>query len=140
MALDLYMLGLIVQDMSASLRFYRRLGLDIPEGSESNSHVEVKMGSGLTFFLDSKPARWDPSFPSRKAAAERTTTENYTSVLEFYLETQSAVEAKYAELISFGYQGRRAPYSTVFGMCFALIDDPDGNTILLSGMGEKSGA
>jgi len=23
-------------------------------------------------------------------------------------------------------------------MCFALIDDPDGNTILLSGMGEET--
>ncbi len=137
MALDLYMLGLIVQDMSKALTFYRQLGLDIPEDSETKSHVEVKMGNGLTFFLDSKPTRWDSGFTSRNASATRTTEENYHSVLEFYLKTQSAVEAKYQELIEAGYQGRRAPYSIPFGMRFALIDDPDGNTILLSGMLEE---
>jgi hypothetical protein len=44
MALELYMLGLIVQDMGKSLEFYRRLGLAIPEGSENQTHVEVKDG------------------------------------------------------------------------------------------------
>lgn len=51
MALDLYMLGLIVHDMDTSLTFYRRLGLAIPDGSEAQTHVEVKMGGELTFFL-----------------------------------------------------------------------------------------
>jgi hypothetical protein len=71
MALELYMLGLIVQDMPTALEFYRRLGLDIPEGSEKRTHIEIKMGSGMTFFLDSNPARWDPGFgaqPSARAA------------------------------------------------------------------------
>src|SRR5712691_8333502 len=46
MALELYMLGLIVQDMGKSLEFYRRLGLAIPEGSKGQTHVQIKMGSG----------------------------------------------------------------------------------------------
>ena len=37
------------------------------------------------------------------------------------------------ELTGFGYQSQRAPYETSFGMYFAMIKDPDGNTILLSG-------
>ena len=45
--LELYMLGLIVQDMGKSLEFYRQLGLAIPEGNEEQTHVEIKMGSGL---------------------------------------------------------------------------------------------
>src|SRR6476619_1162550 len=99
MALELYMLGLIVQDMPTALAFYRRLGLAIPDGSETQSHVEVKMGNGLTFFLDSKPRRWDPGFgiqpdPERSAAADR-----YPVILEFYLKDQNAVAAKYTELI-----------------------------------------
>ena len=133
MALDLFMLGLIVQDMSKSLEFYRRLGLDIPEGSEESTHVDVKMGNGLTFFLDSRPSRWDSGFVGKKVPGSKEASESYGSVLEFYLKTQAAVEAKYSELTGFGYQGRRAPYQTPFGMCFALIDDPDGNTLLLSG-------
>lgn len=131
MALDLYMLGLIVQDMGTSLEFYRRLGLAIPAGSEGQTHVQVKMGNGLTFFLDARPSRWDPGFVRRADAARA--SDSYPSVLEFYLKTQTAVEAKYTELIGFGYEGRRAPYATSFGMCFALVNDPDGNTILLSG-------
>jgi uncharacterized glyoxalase superfamily protein PhnB len=130
MALELYMVGLIVQDMPAALAFYRQLGLAIPDGSETQSHVEIKMGSGMTFFLDSKPRRWDPSFdtqPERSAAGDR-----YPMVLEFYLNEQAALEAKYAELVDCGYQGFREPYATSFGMYFAMVKDPDGNTVLLS--------
>ncbi len=132
MALELYMLGLIVQDMGKSLEFYRRLGLDIPEGSEQKTHVEIKMGSGLTFFLDSRPARWDADFVN-SADPKPTEADGYRTVFEFYLKTHTAVEAKYAELMMFGYQSQRAPYATTFGMCFAMVKDPDGNTLLLSG-------
>jgi len=42
------------------------------------------------------------------------------------------VEAKYAELTACGYQGYRAPFETSFRAYFAMVNDPDGNTILLS--------
>ena len=132
MALEIYMIGLIVQDMEKSLEFYRRLGLAIPEGSEKLAHVEVKMGSGLTFFLDSKPKRWDPDFAEQPAHEQTETSDRYSSILEFYLKDRAALEAKYTELTGFGYQGYRAPYETAFGMYFAMVKDPDGNTILLS--------
>ncbi len=133
MALELYMLGLIVQNMGKSLEFYRQLGLAIPEGSEEQTHVQIKMGSGLTFFLDSRPSRWDPGFVRRDGAGHMEASDSYRFIPEFYLKTRGAVEAKYTELTGFGYQSHRAPYETSFGMCFALINDPDGNTILLSG-------
>ena len=60
-------------------------------------------------------------------------SDSYRSILEFYLKTRDSVDAKYKELTSLGYQSRHAPYKTSFGMYFALINDPDGNTILLSG-------
>src|SRR5579872_2304752 len=97
------MLGLIVQDMRASLEFYRRLGLAIPEGSEGQTHVEIKMGSGLTFFLDSKPARWDPGYVRQPEPGEA--SDSYPFILEFYLKDRTVLEAKYRELTGFGYQG-----------------------------------
>lgn len=133
MALELFMLGLVVQDMGKSLEFYRRLGLAIPEGSEGQTHVEVKMGNGLTFFLDSRPSRWDPGFVRRDAPWRMEAADDYRSILEFYLKTRDGVNAKYTELTGFGYQSHRAPYETSFGMYFAMITDPDGYTILLSG-------
>jgi catechol 2,3-dioxygenase-like lactoylglutathione lyase family enzyme len=132
MALELYMLGVIVQDMPAALTFYRRLGLAIPDDSDAQSHVEIKMGGGLTFFLDSKPTRWDPHFDAQAATQPRVADDRYPVVLEFYVKEQAVLEAKYAELIAYGYEGFREPYQTSFGMYFAMIKDPDGNTILLS--------
>ena len=132
MALELYMIGLIAQDMDKSLEFYQRLGLAIPVGSAGKTHVEVKMGSGLTFFLDSNPARWDPGFAKQPEPGRTQAANSYPFILEFYLEDRAAVDAKYQELTGFGYHGHRAPYETSFGMYFALVDDPDGNTVLLS--------
>ena len=133
MARDLYMLGLIVKDMGRSLAFYRRLGLAIPEGGEEKTHVEIKMGTGLTFFLDSRPERWDPRYRAGDTPIVSDTMPDYRAILEFYLISQAAVQSAYTELTGYGYAGRRSPYETSFGMCFAMVDDPDGNTILLSG-------
>src|SRR5579872_5422756 len=116
MALELYMIGLVVQDMGKLAIECQRLA--IPAGSEKNTHVEVKMEGGLTFFLDSRPDRWDPGFVRKGEQGYTKASENYGSVLEFYLKTRNAVDAKYDELTSSGYQSRRAPYETPFGMCF----------------------
>jgi hypothetical protein len=125
MGLELHMVGVIVADMGRAVEFYRRLGVAVPEGSEQQEHVEVPM-SGLTFFLSTKRAnaRWDP------AASEA--SGGYRIILEFMLETRAALDAKYAELTGFGYEGHCAPYDVSSELRFAMVDDPDGNTVLLS--------
>ena len=124
--LELYMVGVIVENMPRALEFYRRLGVDIPEGSEELEHVEVKM-SGLTFFLATKSssARWDPA---KRADPSGT----YRIILEFYVETADALDSKYEELVGYGYQSHCAPYDVTPELRFAMVNDPDGNTILLS--------
>ena len=119
------MVGVIVADMPRAVEFYRRLGVEIPAGAEDSFHVEVKM-SGVTFFLNTKEsnARWDPA--KTEAAG------GYRIILEFYLETPEALDAKYAELTAFGYEGHCAPYDVTAELRFAMVDDPDGNTVLLS--------
>lgn len=126
MALELYMVGVMVEDMARAVEFYRRLGVDVPEGSETKGHVEVKM-SGLTFFLTTHAvnARWDPA---KKPVVDG----GYKIILEFYLQSREVLDAKYAEMISYGYASHVAPYDTPFNVRFAMINDPDGNTILLS--------
>jgi uncharacterized glyoxalase superfamily protein PhnB len=125
MGLELYMVGVIVEDMGRAAEFYRRLGVAVPKGSKDDEHVEIAMG-GMTFFLSTKRAnaRWDPS---RTDAAG-----GYRIVLEFYLETREALDAKYEELTGFGYESHCAPYDVNPELRFAMVDDPDGNTVLLS--------
>ena len=131
MALQLYMIGLMTRDMEKSQEFYRRLGVAIPAGTEQNPHVEVKMGKDFTFFLDSRTFKPDASITGQPL-------ENCRVLFEYYLGDQATVEAKYAELIEYGYQSYHMPFIFANGMCFALVNDPDGNTILLSGDVEKA--
>ena len=119
MALELYMIGLVARDINKSLDFYRQLGLAIPEGSEGQRHVKVKMESGLTFFLNA-PGR------TEVADSERV-------IFEFYFPSRASVEQKYAELTGLGYRGSRPPaFEPTIPVYFALIHDPDGHTIMLS--------
>jgi len=59
--------------------------------------------------------------------------------VELYLETREAPDAKYAEMIGFGYDAHCAPYDVTPDLRFAMVDDPDGNTILLSAAAAASG-
>lgn len=126
MALQLYMLGLTVKDMSKSLEFYRRLGVAFPEGDKKQPHIEAKMTGEYTLFLDTRDIKSDN--PELADTAHGT----YSHILEFYMESRATVDAKYAELTGFGYQSYHTPFVTPFGMYFALVNDPDGNTVLLS--------
>lgn len=130
MSLNLHMVGVIVDDMNRSVEFYRRLGVNIAEETVNSYHVPVEMGN-MTFFLSSKKfnAKWDQGNSEASGG--------YRIVLEFYLESQEVVDKKYAELIAFGYESHLAPYVTPFNMYFAMVNDPDGNRILLSGEVEE---
>lgn len=130
MGLELYMVGVIVEDMSRAVEFYRRLGVDIPDGSEDKRFVEVRMMENkLAFFLSTKEltAQWDPARTDAPGIPGA-----YPILLEFYLKTREAVDQKYAEMIGYGYASHAEPCETPFGNYFAFVNDPDGNTILLS--------
>jgi predicted lactoylglutathione lyase len=127
MGLQLYMVGLTVTDMDRAMDFYRRLGLDLPAAAEGSAHVEIKMRGEYTLFLDSRPIKSDQA---ERAAA----LAGYDVLLEFYLPSRALVDAKYRELTEAGYASYRAPFEVPrIGMYFALVEDPDGHTILLSG-------
>lgn len=126
MGLEIYMVVVVVEDMPRAVEFYRRLGVDIPEGSEHLHTVEVKMG-GMSLLLSTRQsnAKWDPANTAPAPGG-------YRMMLEFYLKSREAVDAKYAEMLGYGYQSHVAPYEVTPSLYFAMIDDPDGNTVLLS--------
>lgn len=115
----LYMVGLISKDLERSLDFYRRLGIEFE--SEAGHHREAKV-DGLTFFIDSQPSVWHPRFQQR----------SYPWLLEFYFDSLVDLRSMLVELTEAGYLLMDEPYDTGFGMWFAFIADPDGNTVLLS--------
>ncbi len=52
--------------------------------------------------------------------------------LEFNLKERAAVDAKYAELTGFGYRSYHALFFSPTGIYFAMVNDPDGNSVVLS--------
>ncbi len=124
MEIQLNMLGVIVSDMRVALRFYRLLGLDIPAVEDEKPFVLHRMGSGVTLFFDTVFAKgYDPYY-----AAPST---EYGTLLEFYLGEDAAVDATYRQLTDAGYHGRMTPQQTS-GPYAGMVDDPDGNVILLT--------
>ena len=53
-------------------------------------------------------------------------------MLEFFVEGNAAVDQKFTELAGAGYTVQREPFTTTFGAYMCLVDDPDGNTVLVT--------
>jgi hypothetical protein len=104
--------------------FYRRLGVEFPHDVETRVDVSVDIGGGhrlviTTTFVGNDQDRVPPSGGAR-------------TMLEFFVDDPSAVDATYTELTDAGYHGRRAPFRTDFDAYMCLVDDPDGNTVLVT--------
>lgn len=122
--MDVYLdlVGIVTRDMGASLAFYRRLGLDAPEGSEDEPHTEATTPGGLR-------VAWD------KASLIRGIYPHYSEPsgghrisLAFRLPTPAAVDEKYAELAALGHGGTE-PWDAPWGQRYAVVLDPDGNHV-----------
>lgn len=119
------MIGLLVEDMESSLAFYRALGLPIPEGVEEQPHVEVEIGGGMVPF-------WDAIFADTYDPDREKPKGDYRILLEFFVGSRRAVDARYEHLVADGYHGHKSPFETHFGAYMTRIDDPDGNTVLIT--------
>jgi catechol 2,3-dioxygenase-like lactoylglutathione lyase family enzyme len=115
--------GLVVSDLSASLAFYRRLGLEFPDGAEELPHVEAELPGGLRLALDTEETvrsfatDWQPP------------TEGGRISLAFRCGSAAEVDSVYEGLVRAGYHGELKPWDAVWGMRYAVVHDPDGNGV-----------
>ena len=124
MEIQLSMVVLEVRDLDASIQFYRQLGLDIPDPPPGRPIVVHRMGSGVSLLLTT-------SFASRYDASFERPESGYQQLLEFYVGHDEVVDAKWSELTAAGFHGRMPPVKTA-GPYAAMVDDPDGNVVLLT--------
>ncbi|MEU4131401.1 VOC family protein [Streptomyces wuyuanensis] len=117
--------GLVVSDMAASLAFYRRLGLDIPEGAESAPHVEAVLPGGPRVLFDTEDTirSFDPGW-KRPEGGDRVG-------LAFLCDSPAEVDKLYEELVGAGHRGHLAPWDAVWGQRYAVVLDPDGAGVSL---------
>ncbi len=115
--------GVVVSDMARSLAFYRRLGLDFPDGSENEQHVEAKLPGGMTYALDTEDVM--RAFDSEW---QRPTGGHLTGGA-FHCDSPEEVDRVYAELLQAGGSAHKAPWDAFWGQRYAQIKDPDGTVL-----------
>ena len=118
------MVVLLVEDLARSLAFYRRLGMVFPPDADSRRDLQVEIGDGRHFV-------WTTTFVGNVPDYEAPVGGSRV-MLEFFVETQAEVDALFTELTEAGYHGRRSPFRTDFDAYMCLVDDPDGNTVLVT--------
>ena len=115
---ELNAIGIVVSDMATSIRFYRLLGLDLPE-TPDEGHVEASMPSSVRLMLDSEEVvrSFQPEW-SRE-------TGNQVS-LAFQCASPAEVDEVYARITGAGFDGEKEPWDAFWGQRYALLRDPDG--------------
>jgi uncharacterized glyoxalase superfamily protein PhnB len=116
-------IGMVASDMAASVTFYRRLGLDFPEGSEKQPHAEAPLPGGLRLMLDSEETirefapEWQPPSGGGRIS------------LALLCESPAEVDAVYEEMMGAGYDSGLKPWDADWGQRYASLLDPDGNDV-----------
>src|ERR1700712_1996901 len=100
---------LVVADMSASLAFYRRLGLAIPAEADTESPVDVDLG-GIHLAFDTRETilsfspDWSPP------------TGGHRMALAFACDAPAEVDSAFAELVEQGAERHLEPWDAFWGM------------------------
>lgn len=124
MEMQLSMVVLEVRDVAKSVEFYRTLGVAMPDPRDDRPVSILRMASGVSLVLvEGFAAANDPGW-SRP-------TGGYQQMLEFFAGDDAEVDAMWQKLTAAGHHGRMAPTQTQ-GPYAAMVDDPDGNVVLLT--------
>jgi catechol 2,3-dioxygenase-like lactoylglutathione lyase family enzyme len=125
--------NLVVRDMPATVDFYRRLGLTLPDQGPWNAYhrsAEVPTGLDLDFDSADFAPKWNRGFPGLG--------ERGTVVIGFRVGARETVDRIYADLTEAGHHSQQEPYDAFWGSRYAIVEDPDGNAIgIMSPMDER---
>jgi catechol 2,3-dioxygenase-like lactoylglutathione lyase family enzyme len=111
-------LGIVVSDMAESIRFYRLLGVDVPE-TPDEGHVDTFLPNGVRFMLDSEEVirSFRPDW-SRETGNQ--------IALAFECDSPAEVDETYARAGAAGFHAEKEPWDAVWGQRYAQLRDPNG--------------
>jgi catechol 2,3-dioxygenase-like lactoylglutathione lyase family enzyme len=122
-------INLVCGDLDASIAFYHRLGVEIPDarvwrtptGGHHASAAEPSAGEAIDFDLDSAAFAqiWNSGWKGRTDLRGRV-------VVGFGVAARSDVDDLFHDMIGAGYRGLQEPHDAFWGARYAIIEDPDG--------------
>jgi uncharacterized glyoxalase superfamily protein PhnB len=127
-------INLVSGDFDASLAFYRKLGVDIPEervwrtptGGHHANAVESSAGEAFHFDLDSTAyaALWNSAWAGRDDLKGRV-------VVGFRVSERPDVDTIFRRMTEAGHPGLQPPTDAHWGARYAIVEDPDGIAVCL---------
>jgi uncharacterized glyoxalase superfamily protein PhnB len=111
---------LIVRDVTATVAFYQRAGLEFESVSKHFARVASERAA-LEIGSYELTRGYDPAFREPRAGGG--------TALQIGVDSREAVDAKFAELTGAGYPAHLAPFDAFWGSRYAEVRDPDGNIV-----------
>jgi catechol 2,3-dioxygenase-like lactoylglutathione lyase family enzyme len=111
-------LGIVASDMARSIRFYRLLGLDVPE-TPDEGHIDTFLDNGVRFMLDSEAV-------VRGFMPDWARQRGNQIAMAFECGSPAEVDEIYARVTEAGFHGEKEPWDADWGQRYASLHDPDG--------------
>lgn len=127
-------INIVAKNFDETLGFYRLLGMDMPEvlGKFSDTLHAPANNGGASFAIDNEAL-------ARIYSAEWRQTSTKNSVLiTAQLGSRSEVDATYGKLIKAGHKAIQPPYDAFWGARYAVVADPEGNSVGLESPAEEN--
>ncbi len=115
---NLNAIGIVVSDLERSIRFYRLLGLNVPE-TPGEGHVEATLANGTRLMFDAEEVVKSFRPDWTRAAGNQLS-------LAFECSSPAEVDELYARMVEAGFDGEKEPWDAFWGQRYAQLADPDG--------------
>jgi uncharacterized glyoxalase superfamily protein PhnB len=109
-------IGIVAADLAESARFYRLLGLDVPD---ADGHLDVQLGNGVRLMFDTEDV-------VRSFDAGWVRVNGNQLGIAFECDSPAEVDEVYARVVEAGFPGRKEPWDAFWGQRYAQVSDPDG--------------
>jgi uncharacterized glyoxalase superfamily protein PhnB len=122
-------INIVVREMQRSLAFYRLLGVSIPDMDDPQwaewapHHANGMASNGVRVEFDSVAfaKQWNPGLDEARLGS---------AVLPmFHVSSREEVDRIHARVIAAGHHSHKAPEDAFWGARYAIVEDPDGNSV-----------
>jgi len=113
-------IGIVTRDMKKSVRFYRLLGVDVPDPVDD--HLDATLPSGVRLM-------WDTLELIKQLDPDWVEPQGHRMGLAFECSSPGDVDATYVRVTQAGFRSKKEPWDAFWGQRYAQVKDPDGNVV-----------